>query len=116
MVARRPLRRYLNQSITLGANQERYFGPYPYYVGQTIEVTSFGSVRHYVGVFNAQEYARRRAIAARPPGRFPFSFGSDRTRQHYTFNATGSGQLYVVVRVGVFNPSGGTIQVVLDVG
>lgn len=116
MAAGRPLFRVLSQTVTLGSDQERHFGPYTYNANWGVDARSFGSVRHYFGVFNDHEYQRRRAIAAQRAGRFPFPFGSDRTAHHLAFNATQNGQLYVVVRVGVFNPGGGMITVVLDIG
>ena len=114
MVVQRHLRRVLQTTINLGQDQQRYFGPYPYFQGSRIELSTFGSVRHYAGVFNALEFQRRQAVAARQNDRFPFFFGTDSTSNRRVFNATRSGQLYVVVRVGVFNTGGGTITVLLD--
>ena len=116
MVAQRHLHRVLQATINVGQDSQQFFGPYPYAQGSRIELSSFGNVKHYAGVFNDAEFQRRRTVAARQNGRFPFIFGTDRTNQRRVFNASRSGYLYVVIRVGVFNPGGGTITVLLDVG
>ena len=101
--------RLLDQTVTLGPNQEHDFGPVHYYPNQNLRLTSAGTVRHYLGLFEAPRYQQLRGLG----GRFPFAWGSDRTGHDLTFSTTGFGQLFVVVRVGIFNPQG-TIRVILE--
>ncbi len=102
----------LDQTVGLGPNEEQDFGPIPYYSGWKLLLSSSGTVRHYLGLYDQAEYQRLRSLTT-PGGRFPFVFGSDRTGHLLEFNTQGFGQVYVVLRVGVFNPRG-TIRVRLE--
>lgn len=102
----------LDQTIVLGPNQEQHFGPISYLDNWKLILSSSGTVRHYLGLFDQAEYARLTSIRT-AAGRFPFVFGTDRTGHLLYFNTQSNGQLYVVVRVGVFNPQG-TIRVRLE--
>lgn len=103
-------------TINFRADQEWHSPAYAYRQGQTIELVTFGNVKHYAGVFDVATFAQRLQQAARQQNRFPFMFGTDRFRQRIVFTARNSGHLRVVIRVGVFNPGGGAVTVALNIG
>ena len=102
--------RLLDQTLQLGPNQEHDFGPIQYYPNQKLILSSSGTVRHYLGLYDEPVYRQHRSFG----GRFPFAFGSDRNGHILDFQTVGTGRLFVVVRVGIFNPAG-TVRVILEV-
>ena len=95
-------RMILDQTLNLGTGQEWHFNPAYLYGGRQVELAWVGTVRAYVGLFEDARYQQIRPAQ----GPFPFAFGSDRFSAAQTFTIESPGQFRVVVRVGVFNPSG----------
>ncbi len=90
--------------------QERHW-PVSLYQAGKLRLQAVGDRRFYCGLFDEATHNR---ATARGRGPFPFLFTSDRTAFDRTYDNVQPGLYYVVVRVGIFNPPGGNVRVVLD--
>lgn len=92
----------LDQTVDLGTGQEWHFNPVYLPGGRQVELAWVGTVRAYANLLEETRYQQIRPTQ----GPFPFAFGSDRFSASQLYDIQTPGQYRVVVRVGVFNPSG----------
>src|SRR5580658_5154822 len=101
---------YLDEELFLRNGQERHWS-FELPDGK-FQLQAVGDRRFYCGLFDKGTYER--AMTRGGGAQFPFLFGSDRTTFDRSYDLLRAGSYYVVVRVGIWNPPGGNIHVVLD--
>lgn len=101
---------YLDQELFLRNGKEQHW--YLDLPSGKYHLQAIGDRRFYCGFFDQTTYER--AMTRSGGSLFPFVIGSDRTTFDRTYDLSQSGRYYVVIRVGIWNPPGGNVHVVLD--
>lgn len=103
----------INGDLELTSGQEWYSDQFDVRARSIIRVKSDGNQKFYVGVYAEEVFQR---LHNSNPSTFPFNFGSDRQDIDEAYVARIDGLHRVVVRLGVFTPSGKTNLLVEVIG